>query len=84
MTPSEDSDERFWEEVHSEEDRYVDSDDNRRQDHVTQVRQSIRSKMTNPEAKKDSVDDAPISIKRTLELPTEDETESKRAETEVY
>ena len=41
MTPSEDSDEKFWEEVHAEEDKYVDSDDNRRQDHVTQIRQSI-------------------------------------------
>ena len=71
MTPSEISDEEFWEGEHAE-------DDNRRKDHVSQIRQSIRSKMTNPEAQKDSVDDVPMSIKRALELPMEDETEPKK------
>ena len=71
MTPSEISDEEFWEGEHAE-------DDNRRKDHVSQIRQSIRSKMTNPEAQKDSVDDVPMSIKRALELPMEDEAESKK------
>ena len=71
------SEQKFWEAVHQDEDNYTAHDPVGRLpgDHLSQVRRAVRSRLTDVEARNDSLTDVPTSIKRVLELPTAAEAE---------
>ena len=77
MTPDqsdgENDEDKFWNAVHEDEDKYAREDD-----FLNQTRRGIRAKMNDQQAKQDAINDVPPSIKRTLELPTDAEPVQKK------